>query len=234
MNRRGSRALGLTAATCGRAWMTTTQPWSDAERPSCPMRWTRRSTIGAPPRALVSARTGTDVLGQAGLPPLQHVALEVHHSPESRYPKGGSGNVRSWSMAAIHHYRFCRRSGNCRQPGQHSPERDMQRSWNVAMRELPLRPDIQDGRRGAGLDPGKQGCPRDMRQEYASEQSPTEGQRAEKLQLSFARIIRFRHYCGVCVAANTVVSLRAAPGDRMRKATGLSRISSTPAPSSRC
>ena len=43
----------------------------------------------------------------------------------------------------------------------------MQRSRNVATRELPLRSDIEDGRRGAILDLGKQSCASDMRQEFA-------------------------------------------------------------------
>jgi hypothetical protein len=43
----------------------------------------------------------------------------------------------------------------------------MQRSWNVAIDELPLRPDIEYRRRGACLDLRKQSCPGDMRQEFA-------------------------------------------------------------------
>jgi len=52
---------------------------------------------------LVSARTGTDFLTKARLPPLQEVALEEHDSPKSRRTKEGSGNVCAWSVAAVHH-----------------------------------------------------------------------------------------------------------------------------------
>ena len=116
---------------------------------------------------LVSARTGTDFLTKTRLPPLQHVALEVHDSPKSRRTKNASGNVGSWSVAAIHHHRICPRRGNLRHASQQSPERDMQRSWNMSIRELPLRPNIENSGRGASLDLGKQSCPRDMRREFA-------------------------------------------------------------------
>ena len=63
------------------------------------------------------------------------------------------------------------------------------------MGELPLRPDIEDGRRGASLDLGKQGCPRDMRQAFETQRRDVTQRSGDRGRFDFDHHVRVKKTC---------------------------------------